>query len=302
MSFPKRTPENTFKENNRVTQSTLRRMFLEGNYSKYECSICGIGPTWNGKDLSLTLDHIDGNRTNNKISNLRWVCPNCDRQLPTFGSKNKHHVKKIYYCPICRSQIHKGARYCKKCKKEEYIKSISGGDTKQLIDIDGNIWDEVKLSEEIKEHGVKKVAKIYFNITDAGLRKRLKAVGLKYKTRDYDDKFINKDRLEKENVIQMVMQGNPYRIIAEKCGVTYYQIFDYCRKNGIDIKKINTRRIVMSGNGGVEKTFHSINDAAKYIANERQTKNNFTIYNKIRECIRQKRKSAYGYTWTEKHN
>ena len=35
------------------------------------------------------MDHIDGNHENNKLKNLRLVCPNCDAQLPTFKSKNR---------------------------------------------------------------------------------------------------------------------------------------------------------------------------------------------------------------------
>ena len=54
----KRTPENTFIENSSATQSTLRKMYINGNYSPYICSICGQEPFWNGKDLTLTLDHM----------------------------------------------------------------------------------------------------------------------------------------------------------------------------------------------------------------------------------------------------
>lgn len=84
-----RTPENTFIKDSDATQATLRRLYLKGNYTPYVCSICGQKPFWNGKELSLTLDHIDGNNTNDVLENLRWVCPNCDRQLDTFGSKNR---------------------------------------------------------------------------------------------------------------------------------------------------------------------------------------------------------------------
>ena len=85
----KRVPENTFVKNSDASQAVLRRLYLKGNYTPYKCSICGQEPFWNGKKLSLTLDHIDGNNTNDVLENLRWVCPNCDRQLDTFGSKNR---------------------------------------------------------------------------------------------------------------------------------------------------------------------------------------------------------------------
>ena len=85
----KRTEENVFCEDSTATQKTLREWYIKGSYTEYKCSICGQEPFWNGKPLSLILDHIDGNNTNNVLSNLRWVCPNCDRQLDTFGSKNK---------------------------------------------------------------------------------------------------------------------------------------------------------------------------------------------------------------------
>lgn len=85
----KRSPDNIFIYNSSATQAVLRRWFLKGNYIPYKCSICGLGHIWQGKELSLTLDHINGDNKDNRMENLRWVCPNCDRQLETFGSKNK---------------------------------------------------------------------------------------------------------------------------------------------------------------------------------------------------------------------
>jgi hypothetical protein len=54
----------------------------------YKCSICDQEPIYNNKPLTMVLDHIDGNATNNDPENLRLVCPNCDSQLPTYKSKN----------------------------------------------------------------------------------------------------------------------------------------------------------------------------------------------------------------------
>lgn len=85
----KRSEENIFCENSTASQKVLREWYKKGNYTEYKCSICGLQPFWNGKALTLTLDHINGNNLDDRLENLRWVCPNCDRQLDTFGSKNR---------------------------------------------------------------------------------------------------------------------------------------------------------------------------------------------------------------------
>jgi hypothetical protein len=51
------------------------------------------GPlVWNGKPLKLILDHVEGNRYDNSPRGLRYLCPNCDSQLPTRGGGNKGRV------------------------------------------------------------------------------------------------------------------------------------------------------------------------------------------------------------------
>lgn len=57
------------------------------------CSVCGI-TEWNGKDIRLWVDHIDGNASNNDPGNFRLICPNCDSQSDTFGAKNTGNGRK----------------------------------------------------------------------------------------------------------------------------------------------------------------------------------------------------------------
>lgn len=52
-----------------------------------KCSICGLPPIWQGKHLTLHLDHIDGDKTNHQLENLRFLCPNCHQQTETWGAK-----------------------------------------------------------------------------------------------------------------------------------------------------------------------------------------------------------------------
>ena len=75
----KRNADNIFIEHSTADQATLRRWYRKGNYSEYKCSICGQEPFWNGKDLTLILDHINGIHTDDRLENLHWVCPNCNQ-------------------------------------------------------------------------------------------------------------------------------------------------------------------------------------------------------------------------------
>lgn len=82
------TPETIFVKDSRADQKTLRRWYEKGEYSEYKCAICGQLPIWNNKPLTLTLDHINGNNKDDRLENLRWICPNCDTQQSTYGAKN----------------------------------------------------------------------------------------------------------------------------------------------------------------------------------------------------------------------
>jgi hypothetical protein len=66
----------------------LRRALVDSG-RKLECQECHQGPTWNGKPLTLQVDHIDGNTLNCLAPNLRFICPNCHSQTETYGSKNR---------------------------------------------------------------------------------------------------------------------------------------------------------------------------------------------------------------------
>lgn len=65
----------------------LRRAMLGAGVDICTCSECGQGDHWNGKTLTMQIDHIDGIRVNNERSNLRILCPNCHTQTETFGNK-----------------------------------------------------------------------------------------------------------------------------------------------------------------------------------------------------------------------
>jgi Zn finger protein HypA/HybF involved in hydrogenase expression/predicted transcriptional regulator len=77
--------ENT--QNKSIT-GTLKKFILKNNLKEHKCEECGLD-TWNKKPLSLELDHTDGIRSNNRIENLKLLCPNCHSQTPTWRGRNK---------------------------------------------------------------------------------------------------------------------------------------------------------------------------------------------------------------------
>lgn len=94
----KRNNENVFTKSSTADQKTLRKYFLKGGFREYKCSVCGQLPVWNGMELTLILDHINGQNHDNRLENLRWVCPNCNQQLDTTGSKNIVKKKREVQC------------------------------------------------------------------------------------------------------------------------------------------------------------------------------------------------------------
>ena len=66
----------------------LKKRLIKEGIKKNECEICKISE-WNGKSLSMQLDHIDGDSHNHKLENLRMTCPNCHSQTETYCGKNK---------------------------------------------------------------------------------------------------------------------------------------------------------------------------------------------------------------------
>ncbi|MFI5754473.1 HNH endonuclease [Streptomyces sp. NPDC051569] len=51
------------------------------------CAACGLNDTWQGRRLVLEIDHINGDRLDNRIENLRYLCPSCHSQTVTFSNR-----------------------------------------------------------------------------------------------------------------------------------------------------------------------------------------------------------------------
>lgn len=102
-------------ENRYTTTSDLKKRLIRKNILLEKCYICGMGPRWNEQFLSLHLDHINGINNDNRIENLRLLCPNCHSQTPTYCGRHKKKI--LNKCIDCGSDIHKKSKRCKTCVK-----------------------------------------------------------------------------------------------------------------------------------------------------------------------------------------
>ena len=76
----------------------LRRRLIDEGYKEHICERCQLSE-WNGKQIPLEVNHIDGNNKNHKLSNLEIICPNCHAQTETYRGKNIKTNRKLI--PLC---------------------------------------------------------------------------------------------------------------------------------------------------------------------------------------------------------
>ena len=78
-----------FIENSLTSRNIIKRHILREKLIDYKCEKCHNNGEWMGDKISLQLDHINGINNDNRIENLRFLCPNCHSQTDTYSGKNK---------------------------------------------------------------------------------------------------------------------------------------------------------------------------------------------------------------------
>ena len=83
--------EKVLVEGSTYSRSALKQRLYERGLKQRRCELCGQDEHWNGRRISLILDHINGVRDDNRLENLRIICPNCAAGLDTHcGRKNRN--------------------------------------------------------------------------------------------------------------------------------------------------------------------------------------------------------------------
>lgn len=84
--------EEIFVENSHWSNELVKQRIIKDELLEYKCQKCEIDE-WQGETLVLDLDHKNGNNTDNRLTNLRFLCPNCHSQTHTYKGRNKNSGK-----------------------------------------------------------------------------------------------------------------------------------------------------------------------------------------------------------------
>ena len=142
--------EEVFVENSKTSRICVKSKIIKHNLIEYKCVIWKNSGLWKEEKLILHLDHINGINNDNRLENLRFLCPNCHSQTNTFSSH-----KKTNNCESCNNLIGINSKKCKKCAKHKKEKDMK--------------YNKEILIQQIKQYGFVGTGKIY-NVSDNAIR------------------------------------------------------------------------------------------------------------------------------------
>jgi len=157
-------------EGSKYNRCHLKARLLKIGLLKNECELCGVGDTWNGKPLTLQLDHKNGVSNDHRLENLRMLCPCCHSQTETFAGKKLRKAVEIKQCTVCNIDLpykNNKVNYCKECKSKRLTKVVISK-------------DELEATLKEYRYNFSAVGRFY-GISDNAIRKKCRKLNIKWK-------------------------------------------------------------------------------------------------------------------------
>jgi 5-methylcytosine-specific restriction endonuclease McrA len=271
--FKSRKPENLLKvkdlliDNSPACRSSIKRYILKNNLLEYKCENCRRLPEWDGKPLTLILDHINGINNDHRLKNLRFLCPNCNSQTDTFSTKN---LSKRY------GDNNRSAFFSNREKLEE--QAI----IKKREDIIGILKNAKSLNDACLKlncsyEKLKKDCK-KFKLNYPKIKKKYKSGTLANKLKQLNDHMSEKDQL-----ILLLKKYRSLSAIANVLGVSGNAIKKKCKKLEIDYNHYYLLEYQVKDMEKYYNTSKSLEQTAKFF--KTSTHNISRIFKKYNICL-----------------
>jgi len=120
-----------FKGN--ISGTNIKKKLYKASLKQPICELCGQNENWKTGKISMILDHVNGSNRDNRIENLRIVCPNCNATLPTHAGKNNRRYKE-------NQKLKENKLLEKQKSKEENIKNWESKIKEANINFNKKTW------------------------------------------------------------------------------------------------------------------------------------------------------------------
>lgn len=166
---PRRPLDEVLVEGSTYNRVYLKRRLYEEGIKRRTCEMCGQGELWNGRPMSLILDHINGVADDNRLENLRVVCPNCAATLDTHcGRKARLRPRACALCGASFQPRTTRHRYCSQRCGTRAPNPHKGVPQPQRRKADRPPYDQ--LLDEVRQDGFLATGRRY-GVSDNAIRK-----------------------------------------------------------------------------------------------------------------------------------
>lgn len=159
-----------------IRSSKLKPRLYAAGLKARKCELCGQGELWNGTQISLILDHANGDHADNRLENLRIVCPNCNAGLGTHCGRNARVQREERSCARCGLRFapkRESQRYCSRaCGSRHTNRERSASRNRTSIPVPAE-----ELATEVTVVGYRQVAR-RFAVSDVTIRNWLRRAGI----------------------------------------------------------------------------------------------------------------------------
>ena len=172
-AHPRRPLEEILVEHSTFARNHLKERLYDAGLKRPTCELCGQGEMWRGQVMGMILDHVNGVSDDNRLENLRIVCPNCAATLETHCAKTRRLVRAEQQCIRCGGLFrpkYATQRYCsRECGSRWDRAGIPRPDTRK---VDRPPYPQ--LVREVRALGFSATARRY-GVSDNAIRKWIRA-------------------------------------------------------------------------------------------------------------------------------